>query len=99
MVGICLKESGVDPAILDSVGKSAIPAEEKRNRFFPEQVEFHRVLKALKLTQPNLSILMGTLESRASGYALSELKRLSVKLFGRQFLEASEDVLRIESGR
>ena len=64
---------------------------------FPEQVEFYRVLTALKLTQPNLSILMGTLESRASGYAICELKRLSIKLFEHQFLEASEDVLRIEN--
>ena len=40
---------------------------------------------------------MGTLESRAIGYALSELKRLSVKLFEHRFSEASEDVIRIES--
>ena len=55
------------------------------------------MLAALKLTHPNLIILMGPLESRASGYALSELKRLSAKLFGHQFLEASEGALRIES--
>ena len=55
------------------------------------------MLVALGLSYPKLSILTAAIESREIGYAHCELKRLSVKLCERQFLDASYDILQVES--
>ena len=50
----------------------------------------------MKLSQPNLSILLGTLESRSIENSIPELRRLSIKLFDAQFMELSGEVLQLE---
>ena len=64
---------------------------------FPEQVGFYRALSAMKLPHPNLSILLGALESRSMENSIPELRRLSIKMFGAQFMEVSEEVLQMEN--
>ena len=63
---------------------------------FPEAVSYHRALSGLKLRQPSLGILLGTLESQRVGNSVAELRRVSTKLFGTTFIEHPGDVMKAE---
>ena len=70
---------------------------QKSDIILPKKIAFHKVLSAMKLMGSQLSILLGTLESRADGEDnLAELKRLSIKLFERHFTETDERILPLE---
>ena len=63
---------------------------------FPEAVSYHRALSGLKLRQPSLGILLGTLESQRVGNSVTELRRISTKLFETTFIEHPGDVAKAE---
>ena len=69
----------------------------KSNVVMPEEVSFRRVLTALEIARPNLGILLGTIESKGVGTSIQELKRLTNKLFGAQFMESNEEILNAEN--
>ena len=70
----------------------------KSNVEFPDHVNFHKALTGLKLHQPSLGILMGTTEPLEIGISMAELERLAIKLFGAQFMEAHDDIMKAMGG-
>ena len=63
---------------------------------FPDTVNYYRALDALHLHQPQLGILIGSLEARQSGISIPELKRATVKMFETTFLENSAEILNVD---
>ena len=68
----------------------------RANMVFSPEVDYFRALSALGLRQPQLSILLGTLESRNLPNSTAELKRASIKLFETSFQSINDDVLKTE---
>ena len=64
---------------------------------FTDAVNYYRAMSALKLQQPQLGILIGSVKARQEGLSLSELKMATVEMFETPFLEASSGILKIES--
>ena len=72
---------------------------QKSDASFPDVVNFHRALSGLKLAHASIGILPGTAESRQPGTSLGDLKRSPVNLFGTQFLEAHEEIVKAEMSK
>ena len=67
---------------------------QKSDIILQKKIAFRKILTAMKLSGSQLSILLGTIESRADGEDnINELKRLSIKLFEHHFMEADERIL------
>ena len=62
---------------------------------FPDTVNYYRALAALHLHQPQLGILIGSLEARQAGTSIPELKRATVKMFETTFLGNSSEILNV----
>ena len=69
----------------------------KSDIIFPEAAKYHRALNSLRLVQPNLGILLGTMESQQNGTSIKELRRLSIKLFENRPIDESEDILHTQN--
>ena len=63
---------------------------------FPDAVSYHRALSGLRMRQPSLGVLLGTLESQKAVNSIAELRRLSIKLFETSFIENPEDAVTAE---
>ena len=59
----------------------------RSNIEFPCEVNYFRALGALGMKQPQLGILLGTLEACSRPHSVEELKRTSAKLFETSFFE------------
>ena len=62
---------------------------------FNNEIMYFRALAAINLKQPQLSILLGTMEARNFAQSIPELQRCTIKLFEASFIPANEDVLQV----
>ena len=69
---------------------------QKSGAGLPSKIVCRKSLPAMKLSSSQISILLGTLESQHMEESLEDLKRRSVELFGRNFLEQDDRILKVE---
>ena len=62
----------------------------------PPNIVFRNELYAAKLNSSQISLSIGAFESQHLEETLKDLKRLSVKLFGRNFLENGDRIVKVD---
>ena len=70
----------------------------KSGMCFTEEVDYYRALAALNMRQPQLGILLGTMESRlaTSTNPIDELRRTSIKLLDTTFMHQNGEIFQTD---
>ena len=63
---------------------------------FPPEVVFYKALGGLNLVQPQLGLILSTIEAKGESVSVTELRRLTQKILESHFLEPSEGILKIQ---